>query len=84
MFAIVLTGGYLGLNKVVLREWPDYLQREIEVSVVYRGSTPAEVEESIVMRLEEALFDVAGIKEMQSRASEGSGQVALEIEEVTT
>jgi len=81
MFAIVLTGVYLGLNKVVLREWPDYLQREIEVSVVYRGSTPAEVEESIVMRLEEALFDVAGIKEMQSRASEGSGQVTLEIEE---
>ena len=81
MFGILLTGGYLGLNKVVLREWPDYLQREIEVSVTYRGSTPAEVEESIVMRLEEALFDVAGIKEMQSRASEGSGQVTLEIEE---
>ncbi len=81
MFAILLTGGYMAFNKVVLREWPDYLRREIDVSVVYRGSTPAEVEESIVMRLEEAVFDVAGIKEMEGRAGEGSGSVTLEIED---
>ncbi len=81
MFAILLTGGYMGFKKVVLREWPDYLQREIEISVTYRGSTPAEVEESIVMRIEEAVFDVAGIKEMESRSAEGSGRVTLEIEE---
>ena len=81
MFAILLTGGYMAFKKVVLREWPDYLQREIEISVIYRGSTPAEVEESIVMRLEEAVFDVAGIKEMGSRAGEGSGSVTLLIED---
>lgn len=81
MFAILLTGGYMGFKKVVLREWPDYLRREIEISVTYRGSTPAEVEESIVMRIEEAVFDVSGIKEMQSRAGEGSGRVTLEIED---
>ena len=37
MFAILLTGGYIAFEKVVLREWPDYLQREIEISVTYRG-----------------------------------------------
>ena len=33
------------------------------------------------MRIEEAVFDVAGIKEMTSRANEGSGFVELEIED---
>lgn len=81
MFAIVLTGGYIAVKKIVLREWPDYPSRSISISVPYRGSTPAEVEESIVMRVEEAVFDVAGIKEMTSSSREGSGSVTLEIED---
>ena len=81
MCAILFVGGYMAFNKVVLREWPDYPSRDIEISVVYRGSTPSEVEESIVMRIEEAVFDVAGIKEMTSVAREGSGTVELEIED---
>ena len=80
MCGILIVGGYMAFNKVVLREWPDYPRRNIDISVAYRGSTPAEVEESIVMRIEEAVFDVAGIKEMTSRANEGSGSVSLEIE----
>lgn len=81
MFGILIVGGYMAINKVVLREWPDYPHRNIDISVAYRGSTPAEVEESIVMRIEEAVFDVTGIKEMSSRANEGSGSVSLEIED---
>ncbi len=81
MFAILIVGGYIAFNKVVLREWPDYPHRNIDIWVAYRGSTPAEVEESIVMRIEEAVFDVAGIKEMTSLANEGSGSVTLEIED---
>lgn len=81
MFGILLSGGYLVLNKIVLREHPDYPRRDINISMPYRGSTPAEVEESIIMRMEEALFDIAGIKEMESSAREGSGSVELEIED---
>ncbi len=81
MFAIVIVGGYVAFNKIVLREFPDYPRREIEISVAYRGSTPAEVEEAIVMRIEEAVNDVAGIEEISSNAREGSGNVELEIED---
>ena len=79
MVAILLTGGYMAVKKVVLREWPDYPSRTISISVPYRGSTPAESEESIVMRIEEAVFDVPGIKEMTGSAREGSGSVSLDI-----
>ena len=81
MVAILLTGGYMAVKKVVLREWPDYPSRTISISVPYRGSTPAESEESIVMRIEEAVFDVPGIKEMTGSAREGSGSVSLDIED---
>ncbi len=81
MLSVLGFGGYLALHGLVLREWPDYPFRTISISVSYRGSTPAEVEEAIVMRIEEAVFDVEGIKEMNAFASEGSGSVRLEIED---
>lgn len=80
MVSILGIGTYFALDRMVLREWPDFQTRNINISVAYRGSTPSEVEESIVMRIEEAVFDVAGIKEMNAYAREGSAQVNLEIE----
>jgi len=81
MVAILGAGGYSLWTKIILQEFPDYPSRTISVSVTYRGSTPKETEESIVVRLEEVLFDLEGLKEMQSRATENAGAVSLEIED---
>ena len=80
MVSILGIGAYIAFDRMVLREWPDFPFRNINISVPYPGSTPSEVEESIVMRIEEAVFDVAGIEEMNAYAREGSAQVSLEIE----
>jgi len=79
MFGIVAAGIYAALYKVVLQEFPDYPSRTITVQVQYRGSTPTEIEEAIVMRLEEALYDLEGLDELDARASSNSGQVSLTI-----
>lgn len=81
MAAILGSGAYSLWTKMIFQEFPDYPSRVINVSVQYRGSTPTEVEESIVVRLEEVLFDLEGLKEMESRASSNSGSVSLEIED---
>ena len=81
MVAILGSGAYSLWNKMILQEFPDYPSRVITVSVTYRGSTPTETEESIVVRLEEVLFDLEGLKEMQSRATANAGSVSLEIED---
>ena len=81
MMAILGAGGYSLFSKIILQEFPDYPSRVINVQVTYRGSTPKEVEESIVVRLEEVLFDLEGLKEMQSRATSNAGSVTLEIED---
>ena len=79
MVAIVAAGIYSAINKIILQEFPDYPSRTIQVQVQYRGSTPTETEEAIVLRLEENLFDIEGLEEMDGRASSNSGSVSLTI-----
>ena len=43
----------------------------IRISVVYPGSTPDEIEESIVTRIEERISQVSGIDEITSTSQEG-------------
>ncbi|MBC2605352.1 efflux RND transporter permease subunit [Pelagicoccus albus] len=81
MFAIVAIGLHSLTSKVILQEFPDFPSRDITVSVPYPGSTPSEVEEAIITRIEEELYDIEGIKEMTSRATSSSGTVTLEVEE---
>ncbi|MDA0347539.1 MAG: efflux RND transporter permease subunit [Verrucomicrobia bacterium] len=81
MFAILAGGVWSVSNKIILQEYPEFPSRSISVSVSYRGSTPGEIEQAIVTRLEEALYDIEGIKEMDARASANSGSVSLEIED---
>lgn len=78
----ILGGGFWSISqKVILQEYPEIPSRSIQVSVSYRGSTPGEIEQAIVTRLEENLYDIEGIKEMDARASASTGSVTLEIEE---
>ena len=81
LMVFIVAGGIWGLSVIVLQEYPDREFREIDVSVTYRGSTPGEVEQAIVTRLEEALFDIEGVKEITARATAGRGVVTLEIED---
>ncbi|MEL6213460.1 MAG: efflux RND transporter permease subunit, partial [Pseudomonadota bacterium] len=60
------------------------MEREIEpyaefpgaqISVQWLGASPQDVEEQIVVRLEEAVSRVDGLKQMWSQAGEGRGTV---------
>jgi len=54
---------------------------QITVSTTFRGATPESVEDGITLRVEEAIADIEGIKEIQSRSSEGLSSVVAEITE---
>ncbi|MDQ8200516.1 efflux RND transporter permease subunit [Pelagicoccus enzymogenes] len=81
MASLIMAGAYTLQNRILFQEWPDYPSRDISVSVSYRGSTPEEIEESIVSRIEEAVYDIPGVKRMTGRASESSGSVNIEVED---
>ncbi|OUW19705.1 MAG: hypothetical protein CBD18_00420 [Opitutales bacterium TMED158] len=78
----ILGGGIWSLSdRIVLRDFPEVPDRTITVTVSYRGSTPREIEQSIVTRIEETLHDIEGIKEMSASANSNTGRVVLDFEE---
>jgi multidrug efflux pump subunit AcrB len=82
LVAIVLAGVHaLAARKIPLEVFPTFESRNIAITVAYRGATPEEVEETVVIRIEEAIADVEGIKEMVGAASSSSGSVTVEVED---
>ena len=58
---------------------PQFALDMIHVGVVYPGSSPEEVEEGICIKIEENLEGIEGIDRMISTASEGYGEVLVEL-----
>ncbi|MEM9281544.1 MAG: efflux RND transporter permease subunit [Verrucomicrobiota bacterium] len=82
LVAIVLAGAFaLVMKRIPLEVFPEFESRNIYVAVSYRGATPEEVEESVVIRIEEAIADVEGIEEMTSTANTSGGSVVVEVDD---
>ncbi|MEM6475380.1 MAG: efflux RND transporter permease subunit [Pseudomonadota bacterium] len=75
--------GIISFGRIVQEVFPESSLDTISVSVNYPGATPAEVEQSIVQRIEEAVEAVEGVDTITSTASEGKGTVNVELEEGT-
>ncbi len=80
MLIIIGLGLYSLIELTPLEVFPQFERDTVTVDVRYRGATPAEVEEAVVIRIEEAIADLQGIEEMISNAREGSGQVRIEVQ----
>jgi multidrug efflux pump subunit AcrB len=79
MFFIIIMG--LWSYKTIQRQmFPNFEINYINVSAVYRGASPQEIEQSILIKMEEALKDITEIKESISQARRGSGSISLEID----
>jgi HAE1 family hydrophobic/amphiphilic exporter-1 len=75
--AVIVLLGALSLFRLPVDLMPDVTYPQITVRVGYAGVGPQEIEELIVRPLEQALAAVPGIEQINSTASEGSGQVRL-------
>ncbi|MDG1892386.1 MAG: efflux RND transporter permease subunit [Verrucomicrobiota bacterium] len=80
MLGILMAGVNTLFKRIPTEVFPEFELDIITVSVPYRGSTPAEVEESVVVKIEEAIQDIEGIKQVTATAAEGAGSVNIEIE----
>ncbi|MFA0964522.1 efflux RND transporter permease subunit [Roseivirga sp. BDSF3-8] len=79
LMIILIGGGAWTMYSVQKEVYPQFALDVVEVSVVYPGSAPAEVEQGILMPVEEAIRGVQGIKEISSTAEEGSGRITIEL-----
>ena len=81
MMVILGFGTWSVMTRIPLEVFPSFELDAISININYRGATPAEVEEAVIIRVEEAIADIEGIKQMDSFAYEGSGLITIEVEE---
>ena len=70
MFVILIAGFYTMWQRVTIETFPSTEFDYINVSVPFRGATPEEVEQTVSTRIEEAIYDLEGIKQLSSSSSE--------------
>jgi len=76
----IIGAGFFALSTSIPTEvFPDFELDTVEIAVEYRGATPAETEESVVIKIEEAIQDLVGIEEMTSSSAEGAGAVTVQV-----
>jgi len=78
---LVITAGLLAIFSARMEVFPELSFDMINVIVPYRGASPADVEEGVCLRVEEAIAGVDGIKRITSTAGEGAGSILIEVEE---
>ncbi|TWU60186.1 Multidrug resistance protein MdtB [Rubripirellula tenax] len=83
MLGTLLLGAY-SFSQLRRDFWPDFELYVLNVSVVYPGASPDEIEQGILEKIEESIRTVDGIDEMTSTAREGLGSIMLELDSDTT
>jgi multidrug efflux pump subunit AcrB len=76
----VMAIGAVSLANMRREVFPEFGLEIILVTVPYPGASPAEVEEGICQRLEEAVRSIDGVKKQTAIAQEGAGSLVIELE----
>ncbi len=79
LMMIFIVGGLVMAFAIKQEVFPEIDLDMVQVSVAYPGAGPEEVEDGILLKIEENLSSITGIKEIKSVASEGFGRVTAEI-----
>jgi len=79
LMALLVVGGLFTLPTIRQEVFPSIELDIITVSVAYPGASPQEIEDSICVRIEQALRGMQGTKRIRSSASEGQGRVIVEL-----
>jgi len=80
LMTILLLGGIYTAFTIKKEVQPAVEVDIITVGVPFLGATPEDVEEGVLIKIEEAVQDIEGIKEMISTAVRNYGSVRIEVE----
>lgn len=81
LMVLVIIVGVMSLFRMKREVFPYFSLDMVSIQVFYLGASPEEVEEGIIVKIEEKIQSVEGIKRIVSTAREGAGTVILELNE---
>jgi multidrug efflux pump subunit AcrB len=79
LMLVMVVGGLLSIPRVKKEFFPNVSLDMIRITVPFRGDDPERVEQAIVVKIEEEIRDLEGIKRITSVASENVGSVVVEV-----
>jgi len=78
LMVVLLVGGALSATNLQRQVFPTISPGTVVVTVPYPGATPAEVEEGITRRVDEAILGIDGVKHVRSTATENMATITVE------
>ncbi|AWL12230.1 Nodulation protein NolG [Saliniradius amylolyticus] len=81
LMLVIIIGGIMAAFTIKKQIFPTFDRNVVNVRVPYLGAAPQEVEEGVLIKIEEAIKDIEGIKKVTSTANEGMGTVTIEVQD---
>ncbi|TPQ24827.1 efflux RND transporter permease subunit, partial [Methylomonas koyamae] len=79
LMLLILAGGVIGMLDVDKEVFPRFSPHQIEITAVFPGAGPSEVEEAVCIPIEEAIQDLPGIKHLHGEIQGDTCLVSVEI-----
>ncbi len=79
LMMFLLLAGAVTAFTMKIEVFPETSLDRIQITTLYQGASPSEVEEGVVRLIEEKVAGLAGIKRIDSTAREGFGSVTVEV-----
>ncbi|MCC5851887.1 MAG: efflux RND transporter permease subunit [Alkalimonas sp.] len=80
MMVFILVMGFVTYSSIQRQMFPQVEVNYVHINATFRGAAPQEIEEGILIKIEEALQDIEGIKRIRSFAWRGGGRLSIELE----
>ena len=78
LMILLIIAGVFAFTRIEREVFPSAAFNWASVTVVWPGASPREIEEQIILRIEEAVSDIDGIKHVEGTAREGVATVSIE------
>ena len=80
LMIFIIIAGLFTLSRLRMEVFPDITIPIINVSVLYPGASPEDIEESICVKVEEQVQGINGLKRITSSSNESFGSINIEVE----
>jgi multidrug efflux pump subunit AcrB len=79
LMLLILFGGAGSLLVMDKEVFPRFRPHQVDIKAIYPGAGPLEIEESVCVRIEEAVYDLPGVKRLKSEITENECTVRVEV-----
>ncbi len=80
LMVFIIIAGFISYQHINKKAFPEFNPNSIQVRVLHLGASPEEVESSVILKIEESIENIDGIKRITSIANEGVGTVNIELQ----